>query len=75
MAGSSFQTVLVCVGFLDLEALDTLLGALVVENSVAEEASALSGLFLGYTGPGHLLLPAGRNDPGYAVQAQIVWDD
>lgn len=75
MAGPSFQTVLVWVGFLDLKALDTPLGALVGENSVAEEVPALSGLFLGYTGPGHLLLPAGRNDPGYAAQAQIVWDD
>lgn len=74
MAGPSFQTVLVWVGFLDLKALDTLLGAL-GENSVAEEAPALAGLFLGYTGPEHLLLPAGRNDPGYAAQAQTVWDD
>lgn len=75
MAGPSFQTVLVWVGFLDLKALDTQLGVLVGENSVAEEAPALTGLFLGYADPEHLLLPAGRNDPGYAAQAQIVWDD
>ena len=74
MAGPSFQTVLVWVGFQDLKALDTMLGAL-GENSVAEEAPALAGLFLVYAGPEHLLLPAGRNDPGYAAQAQIVWDD
>lgn len=75
MAGPNVQTVLVWVGFLDLKALDTLLWVLVGENSVAEEAPALAGLFLGYPGPEHLLLPVGRNDPGYAAQAQIVWDD
>lgn len=58
-----------------MKALDTQLGVLVGENSVAEEAPALTGLFLGYGDPEHLLLPAGRNDPGYAAQAQIVWDD
>lgn len=57
MAGPSVQTVLVWVGFLDLKALDTLLWVLVGENSVAEEAPALAGLFLGYPGPEHLLLP------------------
>lgn len=74
MAGPSFQTVFVWVGYLDLKALDMLLRALVGENSVAGEAPALAGLFLVYTGPEHLLLPAGRNDPDYAAQAQIVWD-
>lgn len=57
-----------------MKALDTLLGAL-GENSVAEEAPALAGLFLVYAGPEHLLLPAGRNDPGYAAQAQTVWEE
>lgn len=51
MAGPNVQTVLVWVGFLDLKALDTLLWVLVGENSVAEEAPALAGLFLGYPGP------------------------
>ena len=70
MAGPSFQTVLVWVGFQDLKALDTMLGAL-GENSVAEEAPALAGLFLVYAGPEHLLLPAGRNDPGYAARPRL----
>lgn len=63
MAGPSVQTVLVWVGFLDLKALDTLLWVLVGENSVAEEAPALAGLFLGYPGPEHLLLPAMEGPP------------
>lgn len=63
MAGPSFQTVLAWVGFLDLKALDTQLGVLVGENSVAEEAPALTGLFLGYADPEHLLLPAMEGPP------------
>lgn len=74
-AGQSFLTVLVWVDFLDLEVLGMLLGACVREKPVAEKAPARAGLFLGHTGPGHLLLPAGRNGLGYVAQTQIVWDD
>lgn len=45
-----------------MKALDTMLGAL-GENSVAEEAPALAGLFLVYAGPEHLLLPALEGPP------------